>query len=86
MIIIIIIIIKKRCESSSDTLIKIILATFWFFFSMWSLKNNEKINQRIGGQVQLSTMNTDRTRDYIIILLKLIISSKTNDAVISTGK
>ena len=59
---------------------------FLVFFSMWSLKNNEKINQRIGGQVQLSTMNTDRTRDYIIILLKLIISSKTNDAVISTGK
>ena len=65
--IIIIIIIKKRCESSSDTLIKIILATSGFF-SVWSLKNNEKINQRIGGQVQLSTMNTDRTRDYILIL------------------
>ena len=67
-IIIIIIIIIKNGASHPQTHSSRSFSQLSGFFSMWSLKNSKKINQRIGGQVQLSTMNTDRTRDYILIL------------------
>ena len=67
-IIIIIIIIKNGASHPQTHSSRSFSQLSGFFFSMWSLKNNKKINQRIGGQVQLSTMNTDPTRDYILIL------------------